>query len=255
MTQKRSYQNQNGFTLVELSIVLVIIGLIVGGVLVGQDMIRAAESRAIVAQIEKYNTAINTFRNKYNALPGDITNPTTYISTSAATGGDGNGYIYSAAGTPSTTPTAINGSGNELSTFWNHLSLAGFIDGNFDGSTTQTTLGTNFPYTKSGRGGIIIYASSDGLHYWHIGLASATASTTITTVNSLRPEEAFNIDTKVDDGRPNNGIILARGGVVLEGSASSGSGAGSYCTTASTSAGIYNLLNIAPLCQLRIRVN
>src|ERR1700746_416796 len=61
-----------GFTLIELSIVLVIIGLIVGGVLVGQDLIRAAEVRATISQIEKYNTAVNTFRGKYNALPGDL---------------------------------------------------------------------------------------------------------------------------------------------------------------------------------------
>src|SRR5271163_852919 len=62
------------FTLIELSIVLVIIGLIVGGVLVGQDLIKAAEIRATVAQVEKYNAAVNTFRTKYNGIPGDIVN-------------------------------------------------------------------------------------------------------------------------------------------------------------------------------------
>ena len=60
-----------GFTLIELSIVLVIIGLIVGGVLVGQDLIKAAEIRATVSQVEGYNSAVNTFRLKYNGLPGD----------------------------------------------------------------------------------------------------------------------------------------------------------------------------------------
>ena len=64
--------SQQGFTLIELSIVLVIIGLIVGGVLVGRDMIQAATIRAQVAQIEKYNAAVNTFRLKYNGLPGDM---------------------------------------------------------------------------------------------------------------------------------------------------------------------------------------
>jgi len=52
-----------GFTLVELSIVLVIIGLIAGGILVGQDMIEAATVRAQISQIEKYETAANAFRN------------------------------------------------------------------------------------------------------------------------------------------------------------------------------------------------
>src|SRR5580658_7858400 len=87
-----------GFTLIELSIVLVIIGLIVGGVLAGQDLIRAAAARAQITQIEKYNTAVNTFRGKYNALPGDMnaeaasqlgfpSRPGTYGE------GDGNGVI------------------------------------------------------------------------------------------------------------------------------------------------------------------
>src|SRR5438477_2747635 len=64
--------SQQGFTLIELSIVLVIIGLIVGGILVGQDLIKAAEIRATVGQVEKYNSAVNTFRSKYNGIPGDI---------------------------------------------------------------------------------------------------------------------------------------------------------------------------------------
>jgi prepilin-type N-terminal cleavage/methylation domain-containing protein len=56
---------QQAFTLIELSVVLVIIGLIVGGVLVGQGLIRAAGVRATITQIEKYNQAVNAFRGKY----------------------------------------------------------------------------------------------------------------------------------------------------------------------------------------------
>src|SRR5450432_676842 len=63
---------ESGFTLIELSIVLVIIGLIIGGVLVGQDLIKAAAIRATIQQIEGYNTSVHTFQTKYNAIPGDI---------------------------------------------------------------------------------------------------------------------------------------------------------------------------------------
>src|ERR1017187_6744999 len=92
-----AYRNR-GFTLIELSIVLVVIGLIVGGVLVGQDLIKAAQVRAEVTQLEKFNSAVNTFRVKYAYLPGDIPDPDASRFGFQARGsgegmGDGNGII------------------------------------------------------------------------------------------------------------------------------------------------------------------
>ncbi len=78
---------KSGFTLIELSITLVIIGLIVGGVLVGKDLIKAAEARSITKQIEQYRAAINAFKLKYNAIPGDMNNAESIWGTaSSATG-------------------------------------------------------------------------------------------------------------------------------------------------------------------------
>src|ERR1019366_6843373 len=69
-----------GFTLIEMSIVLVIIGLIVGSVLVGRDLIRAAELRSVISEVEKYKTAVMTFKGKYDCLPGDCANATTFLA-------------------------------------------------------------------------------------------------------------------------------------------------------------------------------
>lgn len=69
------YKSNRAFTLIELSIVLVIIGLFAGGVLVGRDLIAASQIRAQISQIEKYRTAVNTFKTKYSFLPGDIPDP------------------------------------------------------------------------------------------------------------------------------------------------------------------------------------
>jgi prepilin-type N-terminal cleavage/methylation domain-containing protein len=66
---------RRGFTLIELSIVLVVLGLIVGGVLVGQSLVNSARGRAQITQIEQFNTAANAFWAKYGYLPGDIPNP------------------------------------------------------------------------------------------------------------------------------------------------------------------------------------
>ncbi len=66
--------SHRGFTLIELSIVLVIIGLIVGGVLVGQDLIHAAALRAVISEKDRFSAAIYTFQGKYGYLPGDFPN-------------------------------------------------------------------------------------------------------------------------------------------------------------------------------------
>ena len=69
---------QSAFSLIELSIVLVILGLLVGGILAGQSLIEAASLRAIGTEAEKYGIAINSFRVKYNALPGDFADAEKY---------------------------------------------------------------------------------------------------------------------------------------------------------------------------------
>jgi hypothetical protein len=70
---------RTGFTLIELSILLVVIGLIVGGVLVGQDLIRSAGIRKTISELQKFQTAIATFKGKYDCLAGDCPNATIFL--------------------------------------------------------------------------------------------------------------------------------------------------------------------------------
>lgn len=208
---------QSGFTLIELSIVLVIIGLIVGGVLIGQDMIKSAELRATVTQLERYTAAANTFRSKYNGLPGDLQNATNFgFVTRAGTDGAGDGdlLIESTDDTTAITRTYHLG---ENSVFWNDLATANMIA---ESTTTGTSaapggnITANFqnyvPLAKMGKQNFISVSSNNGLNYFFIsGLTQIATSGAQTWVDAMTPLEAFQIDTKMDDGLPNRGIVRA----------------------------------------------
>ena len=219
---------EGGFTLIELSIVLVIIGLIVGGILVGQDLIKAAEIRATVAQVEKYNSAVNTFRTKYNALPGDITSTQAgafglYSETTLAGGAghqDGNGLIECGASGAVTTPIG------ECLMFWRHLTDANLIDGSLGTSSadslidvttgkvtaTVNTPSKSFPQTKTTPTNSFLVYSVSGINYYQtVAVATATTGPAYTYNNvGLTPIQAYNMDIKLDDGLPGTGIVQAR---------------------------------------------
>lgn len=121
--------HQRGFSLVELSIVLVILGLLVGGVLSGRSLIHASELRAVTTERDKFTAAVYAFRDKYFQLPGDLSNAYQFWgatcgtnTSTASTGcnGDGGGTISLTNG------EAVNA--------WEHLARAGLIEGSYDGT-------------------------------------------------------------------------------------------------------------------------
>lgn len=212
---------KQGFTLIELSIVLVIIGLLVGGVLVGQDLIRAAGVRATISQIEKYNTAVKTFQDKYGALPGDLNASVAsqfgFVARGTLPGqGDGNGVIQGREGAASG-----NLQDGEPAVFWVDLSQAGLVDGGFSTATMATDTvplagspNLYFPQAKLGQGNSVYVWSgggtTDGTNYFGISVISGFVSgAELQSVAGLTVSQAYNIDKKIDDGLPQSGNVTA----------------------------------------------
>ena len=197
---------QRGLTLIELSIVLVIIGLLAGGVLAGRELIRVAETRRFMSDLDRFRAATYAFRNKYNCLPGDCVNATQFFRSTDSNGntvkngngdgviGSGGAYFYEAYG------------------IWHHLSLAGLIPGSYTGDYTGgINPGVNTPKSSlfGNTVGLTVYAywpSTDGplgtKGAFNVGMAGNTMSTAIWDQTDIRP-----LDEKFDDGMPYTGTM------------------------------------------------
>jgi prepilin-type N-terminal cleavage/methylation domain-containing protein len=220
---------RGGFTLIELSIVLVIIGLLVGGVLVGKDLIKASEIRAQITQIEKFNAAANTFRIKYNALPGDIKESEAYgfglfrVSCSYVgyVGyGDNNGVITAGNGATMAAPIRCNLLGEPFM-FFRQLSDANLIEGKYgmglncgaeSGVISASGVGAFLPSAKIGTNGYIEANSpGDKKNYFILTTVNGFVGAGGISVgnNPITANEAYQIDLKTDNGLPGTGNIIA----------------------------------------------
>ncbi len=198
---------QKGFTLVELAIVLMIIGLLIGGILKGQELIQNARITTSIAQLKSYGAAVITFEDSYGQKPGDITSPSTRLPNCTTgmcvTAGDGNGVI----GTQYVD--------NENNAMWIHLAAGGLVSGiDMNSSWTGGTMyAASVGSFKLGRNVSIRYRNNaanatypDGLigYYWipYVPNAGGTDSEYNIPVDILAK-----LDTKMDDGKPCIGSV------------------------------------------------
>ncbi len=234
---------RQGFSFIELSVVLVVIGLLAGAITVGRSLIDVANMDTVINEAQRFTAASETFRDKYSALPGDMPNATKYwgmaapgtacfdtIGSGTATcNGDGDGKISMCSPLPCNAGTRISG---EMFRYWQQLADAKLITGSFSGvsgfaagSMRDSVPGVNVPASRFTGGGWSIeylgqwagdsnsFAGNYGNSY---SFGGYTGDKTFAPL--LSPLEAATIDQKVDDGQPGTGKVLSTW---------------TYCTTAS----------------------
>ncbi len=193
----------NGFTLLELSIVIVIIGLIVAGISAGQSLVQQANLRKYPSDFKNFEVALNSFILQYDALPGDMDNASSYWS--GAPDGNGDGSVLDGGSGATICATHIEPCG-----FVEHLVRANLLDFNGIGMTSITD---SIPapirgYYFFGAQGAFYNKGSTPLAGTVI-TGSTGGSGRIWDDETLTPAEASSIDTKIDDGKPNTGQFVS----------------------------------------------
>ena len=176
-------KQQSGFTLVEIAIVLVIIGLLLGGVLKGQELITQAKIKNVANDLSGMSAAVYGYQDRYKRFPGDDNGAAARWTSPAAVSGDGNGQV-GATGVAVVLDCSSNATEN--CQFWQHLRLAGFIGG--DAATKLSP--------QNAAGGVL-----------QVQNGALELSGLVVCSTNLTGKIANAIDAQFDDGKPGTGQV------------------------------------------------
>ncbi len=194
-------RNQSGFTLIEIAIVLVIIGLLLGGVLKGQELINSAKVKNLATDFRNIPVFIYGYQDKFRALPGDDINAASHVAgatvASFPSGKQGNGVIDGSW-------DSINSATEETQLFWQHVRLAGLATG----PTLQTAdlLPTN---SVGGVIGITNGGANNPDPNYATSPSTSLRGTYVICSAGILGKYAKQLDIQMDDGTPTSGSMRA----------------------------------------------
>ena len=218
-------RQESGFTLVELAVVMVIIGLLIGGILKGQELISSAQVTATIAQVKGMDAAITTFKDKYSQIAGDMNNPGGRLpgcnAAPCTTAGNADGRIGG-----NDTVNNAHGVGSENYAAFAHLGAAGLIQGAQVNQVSQV-FGIGLPAAKVGGGFRIgfdndgtIVGTATGFRSGHFLSISGDPLGAITAADGvISGAVGAQMDRKMDDGTPNTGDVEVEGDCDIGGAA------------------------------------
>jgi len=196
-------RKQQGFTLIEIAIVLVIIGLLLGGVLKGQQMIENAKVKAVINDLQGVSAATHAYYDTYHQYPG-VDGP---LATLQARGGAwanitvaGTGAGQVASGSPFNAGGAPN-AGNGHIAFFQALRAGGFLSGNPNNAGLVGAANSAFP--NNSFGGV------EGVTFNPAFVPNTTLTGLAACASQVPGQSARAIDAQLDDGAPGTGIVLA----------------------------------------------
>jgi len=191
------HNRQAGFTLIEIAIVLVIIGLLLGGVLKGQELITSARVRNLISTQDGIKAAYFGFQDRYRALPGDYSGANAFANipnmVGATFGGNGDGRIIDAGGA------------NEQTLAWMHLSNAGFLTGAYRMAAINEAVSTT--NTPSNPYNAFMQIVHDNVYSIVTGDPAVTVRLNVKMGNQIPVEIMTEVDRKVDDANAGRGTL------------------------------------------------
>ncbi len=208
-----------GFTLIEMSIVLVIIGLIIGGILKGQEIIESSRQKNVITQIDAVRSAVNTFADKYQAIPGDYRLADSRI-LDGLVDGNANGIIGDSDDLAIADLNLNPGTASENPEFFNHLAGAELLSGTqINGDSDFTDTGELPSVAIPGAGMTVAYGDHDAggtgvartTHWLRVHKNPGSGITQNPTGGAFTGKSLFQIDLKVDDGAAASGSARSAG--------------------------------------------